>query len=94
MKIKPDVFLQAAESIEHEIHDYACCAILEHGTSAEEVFFTDLFQIDPVDTFGILYSQTFNNWASWEELKEIRLLALCFTYEIATCKKQKKGYRK
>ncbi len=100
-KIDPEVFLRAADVTAgyYEILPYTCNNIDfvvngDYATRAAETkFYQELFQIPATSTFGGMYHRLCGYFPSHDELRETRLLALCFAHEIALCKKQKKSHR-
>lgn len=92
-KLKTKLFIEAAKLIETGEFEYACCAISEAECdgvplmyklhNSERDFFASLFNIQDGTTFDNMYFDSFKKWASEEELRAIRVMALCLAAVIA-----------
>jgi hypothetical protein len=96
-KLRVTHFVEAAEIIDSLSNGFCCNALSVAADTKwrrgyrgekwmitpEREFFTNLFDTG-INSFNHLYWLTFGTYSyDYEEMKEIRLLALCFAYEAA-----------
>lgn len=72
--------------------DYTCCALTENGGNHERHFYEQIFEIINGESFMGKVMRDFNcGKPTDEEMKELRLMALSFLYEICRLKNNKKS---
>ena len=76
----------------HRNGDFTCCLLSENASNSRDLY-TKMFDIngDLGSTFPNMLENAFGGWFTGEEVKEFRLLALSFLYEICRLKNNKKN---
>ena len=85
-----NIFVEAAEKVDLDKEEFSCCAIIRAGEynnknkdrqKARENY-CELYEIRGHETFENVHKRLLGSYVSYEELKEIRVLALLFAAQV------------